>query len=267
MRSLNANPDILVVTPTLGQRSEITRTISSVAALIHKDRLFHCIVGPIPHVNWIKDAFPHVHLLSDNGCQSIYEALNHSIISLASRFNYFAYINDDDYWLPGFSALIRILDSSNDISLVYGRTRIHGLNGNAIGTIAHYPLPCSFPSLLRFGIPIFTQQSVLCRTGDLIALNGFDVSLKLAADTDLWARWIKSCRNVAECRDLCASYCFQGHRLSDDRALARYDHLLLLSRHPSPSLLVDVLFLISFRLYNLPLYAIRLLSSIMVGYR
>ena len=260
MHASSANQDILVVTPTLGQRAALKRTISSVANFIPGNRLFHCVVGPVSRTYWIKDHFPHVYLLDDHGCRTIYEALNSAIFSLASRFKYFAYINDDDYWLPGFTALIRALDTCNNVSLVYGRTRCHDLNGGPTGILAHYPLPYSFPSLLRFRIPAFTQQSVLCRTSDLLALNGFDVSYKLAADTDLWARWIKSGRSVAECREICSSYCFQGHRLSDDHALAINDHLLLLSRHASPNLLVDIFALICFRMYNLPLYITRIIA-------
>lgn len=260
MRVSVRNPDILVVTPTLGRRYEVTKTIASAIAVVDSNRLFHCVVGPIAQTSWIANVFPHVFLLDDKGCASIYEALNLAIGLFASNYEFFAYINDDDYLLPGFSELIRVLDARSEVSLIYGRTRVHGRNGKSIGLLAHYPSPRPFASLLRFGIPIFTQQSVLCRTSTLLRLNAFDLRFKLAADTDLWARWIEGGNIIVESNQICSSYCFEGQRLSDDHELLMKEYALLRLRYSSHSQIKDLIALIAFRLYNLPLYASRLSS-------
>jgi len=253
-------PDILVVTPTLGTRSTLSRTINSVKQVIG-ERLFHCIVGPVSSTSWIRDEFDHVHLLDDSGCSSIYDALNHAIHTYASSFSYFAYINDDDFWLPAYASLVQCLDDCSDITLVYGRTQVHDLNGNFVKILGHYPTCSPFASLLRFRIPIFTQQSVLCRTADLLQLNGFDTRYSLAADTDLWARWVLSSRPIAHCHKVCSSYCFDGSRLSNNDVLAAAEGLMLNEAYSKSSFILDIFSLLAFRVYNIPLYLGRLVKA------
>lgn len=253
----SSGPDILVITPTLGTRSTVIRTIISVQQVIG-ERVFHCIVGPISSTCWIRDHFGHVHLLDDSGCSSIYEALNLAIVTYASSFSLFAYINDDDFWLPAFADLVQRLDLHREITLVYGRSQVHNLNGEVVKILAHFPTISSFPSLLRFGIPIFTQQSVLCRTADLLQLNGFDTRYRLAADTDLWARWVLSSRPIAHCQKVCSSYCFDGPRLSNNDLLAAAEGLMLNEAYSKSSFLFDIFSLLAFRVYNIPLYLGRL---------
>jgi len=251
--------DILVVTPTLGKRSQVNRTIQSVAS-IGGSRVFHCIVGPIGHTKWIVECNPNVYLLDDEGCHSIYEALNLAVFTLASRFKYFAYINDDDYWASGFSQLIRLLDTSPHLTLVYGRTRVVDLAGGYIKMIPHFPFPWCFRSLLKFLAVMFTQQSVLCRTSDLIELKAFDQKFRLFADSDLFARWIESGRRVGSCSAICSSYCYEGQRLSNNTSDFNADIRMLRLRHGKVILPQDVSIFLLFRCYNIFEYLSRMLT-------
>jgi hypothetical protein len=254
--------DILVVTPTLGKRSQVTRTIQSVAS-IGGSRVFHCIVGPTKYTKWIKESHPNVYLLDDEGCHSIYEALNLAVFSLASKFKYFAYINDDDYWESGFSQLIRLLDTFPNLTLVYGRTRVVDLLGNFIKMIPHFPFPWCFRSLLKFLAVMFTQQSVLCRTSDLIELKAFDQSYRLYADSDLFARWIESGRRVGSCSAICSSYCYEGQRLSNNTLDVIADLRMLRLNHGRVILPQDLLIFLIFRCYNTLEYSTRILKYLL----
>jgi glycosyltransferase involved in cell wall biosynthesis len=251
-------PDVLVVTPTLGSRPSVSKTIESVYS-IGGSRVFHCIVGPISKIAWIKDRYPYVHLLDDTRCDGIYSALNLAIFKYSSQFKYFAFINDDDYWLPGFIRLFHLLDSSPTLTLVYGRTQVVDLLGHVIKTIAHFPFPSCFLALLKFHAPMFTQQSVLCRSYDLTRLSAFDTSLRLYADSDLWARWIQSGRKIESCSAICSSYCYEGDRLSNNTLQASADLCRLGQIHAMTILPQDVFIFLAFRLYNSFEYLQRLL--------
>jgi hypothetical protein len=254
--------DILVVTPTLGKRSQVSRTIQSVTS-IGGSRVFHCVVGPVQNTQWIKESHPNVYLLDDEGCRSIYEALNLAVFTLASKFKYFAYINDDDYWVSGFRQLIRLLDSSPNLTLVYGRTRVVDLSGNFIKIIAHFPFAWCFTSLLKFLAVMFTQQSVLCRTSDLIELKAFDQKYRLMADTDLFARWIESGRRVGACSAICSSYCYEGERLSNNSYDFNADLRMLRVSHGRVILPQDLLIFLVFRCYNTLEYSTRILNYLL----
>ena len=256
--------DILVVTPTLGKRPQVSRTILSVAN-IGGSRVFHCIVGPMSNTQWIQRNHPNVYLLDDEGCNSIYEALNLAISALASRFQYFAYINDDDYWLPGYNQLIRLFDASPDLTLVYGRTRVVDLAGNYIKMIPHFPFPFCFRSLLKFLAVMFTQQSVLCRTSDLIELNAFDQEFRLFADSDLFARWIESGRRVGSSSSICSAYCYEGERLSNNMVDFRADLKRLRNNHGKTILPQDILIFLVFRLFNTFEYSSRIIKHLISG--
>ena len=90
------NVDILVVTPTLGDRPGINQTIESVNAVLGH-RVFHCIIGPFAKIFTLKNRFPHIHLLDEPSPNGVYSALNFAIACYARNFTYFAYINDDDF--------------------------------------------------------------------------------------------------------------------------------------------------------------------------
>lgn len=248
-RNVSASVDILVVTPTLGSRSSVSQTIETVQ-LVGGSRVFHCIVGPLARIMWIQSMYPHIHLLDDRGCNGIYSALNFAISSFSQKYQYFAYINDDDYWLPGFKELVSRLDTSSSLSLIYGRTRFVTSNGRYIKTISSFPYPRCFKSLMKFNVPIFTQQSVLCRLSDLIELGGFDEMYRILADSELFLRWIESGRKVASASVVCSCYCFEGDRLSNDRSSASSDLVRLQGMHALTISLSDLLVLMAFRLYN-----------------
>lgn len=254
-------PDILVVTPTLGLRPQVARTILSVRN-ISGPRSYHCIVGPIAQTQWIKDLFPHVHLLDDAGCDGIYDALNRALFTYAHKYELFSYINDDDFWLPGYQQLIRIMDASRQISLVYGRTMILGPGSTFQKIAAHFPFPRIFIPLIRHSIPIFTQQAVLCRTEALLSLHGFDTKYRLCADSDLFARFFTNHYLAVSTNSICAAYTFGNDRLSSDTRLLLADKARFKRVFPPRWSLLEILYITCFRLYNLPEYLGRVVTPL-----
>jgi hypothetical protein len=246
--------DTLVITPTLGSRISLLHTINSVHA-IAGHRVCHVLVGPIANLLPIKDECPWISLLDEPPDPGIYHALNHAISVFASRYNYFAYINDDDFWLPGFSRLFDCLDANPGVDLCYGRT-VFTNNFTPCRNGAFFPYPRFFRQLLKFNIPMFTQQSILVRMATVLNAGSFDASYPLSADTQLWLKILAS--GVLARGINCFASCYEigGKRLSLDMSLQgsamerdRFDN-----RFPKSCRLSDYLIMFYYRLYNFPAY-------------
>lgn len=115
--------DILVLTPTLGNRKSLQKTVSIIKT-IGGERIMHIIIAPQKEVRNLQVQFPDVEVLAEpEGCKGIYPALNYGFRKYGRDYKYLTFINDDDYWLPGFKKLIETIEHDNPINLlVMGRT-------------------------------------------------------------------------------------------------------------------------------------------------
>lgn len=256
---------LLVVTPTLGRRASIRKTILSVA-YVGGEYVTHVLSGPKSSLQKYLVEFPWIQIHDDSGSLGVYDSLN-SVLSSSkySDYSYFAYINDDDYWLPGFASLIRAISDDSSLDLVYGRVMFLANFGNLTVRLGAYtPGFLDSAVLFRSGIPAFTQQSLIVRTRLLVENGLFDTSRPLTADSLMWLTLLKLNIKTSSFNVYASVYDLRGERLSADADLRSLDpdysrtHLAL-----GPSKDVRSLIIILFyRMVNVPVYLHRAFSRL-----
>lgn len=244
---------LLVVTPTLGKRKSILRTIESVIQVIDSD-CSHVVVGPADHLKWICELYPHIIIVDDYGSKGIYEALNLALSQLGSRYEYFAYINDDDYWLHSFSHLIDHIKHDQTFSMIAGRVFLFKSPPGKYYRSSFFPFSFAFPILYKIGCPFLTQQAIIFRVSDVISLGGFDPKYPISADSEMISSIITSNGTVKLVNECVACYDIsECDRLSTSIGLISIDKSAS-SEQSLAHIVIGKLFLLMFRLYNLPLY-------------
>jgi hypothetical protein len=245
--------DILVLTPTLGNRDSLTKTINSVKD-IGKDRIFHVIIAPNSKVFEIQNAFPWVEVICEpNNSKSIYEVLNYAFKKYLNIYNYFTYINDDDYWTIDFSYLIYYLDTNPFVDVVYGKVKYINSVNKIIGEQTCSPRYKSFPILFSQDIILFTQQATLMRSKVFYELGGFDENYKLISDTLFWYQAIKCNYIFYYLNKFCAFYMIQDGQLSADKNLQKKEHEMFKKLIISNNYIATYETIL-FRLFNLKIY-------------
>jgi len=252
-----SRPTLLVLTPSLGIRNSLHATIRSVynyASIPFK----HVLIGPYLNLRKYLDLYPHLEILDDNSSQGVFAALNKGL-ALHNSYTLFAYLNDDDYWLPGFTALVKAIQHDPTLDFCYGRAIFATNDYNNFKCGSYWPFYKNYTSLYRYNIPIFTQQSLIIRRSSFASIgDSFDESYPLSADSIKWIYLTKFLKGVG--LNVYASvYSLDPGRLSSllnshNSHDAVFDQLLV---HTCESTLCIVI-LICYRLYNLPIYLQRL---------
>lgn len=262
--------DLLVVTPTLGKRKSVCRTIESVIGLNLGSRLLHVIVGPLDSISWIKLKYPNVIIFGETKSGGVYTALNEVLRSKYSETELFCYINDDDVFLPDFRKLFEKLYRSNNLDFCYGRT-IFTKNHKYHSKGSFFPFYRAYSILLNNNIPLFTQQSLVLRTQCIINSGYFDESSPLSADSLMWNSIIAKGAKGLGMNIFCSYYELDGPRLSLNTKLVELDSIAYKDPlRKSPSLrhlinnTVQCFVVILYRAWNLPTYANRLLKKLNV---
>lgn len=253
--------DTLVITPTLGSRKSLEQTILSVR-LYGGQRVHHLIVGPLDRIIAYRQRYPWIHICNGPAKSGVYPALNHALRLHAHKYRLFAYINDDDAWCDGFTALFRSIDASESVDLVYGRVGFTGRSASDINVGPYFPFPQSFQSLLRSNVPLFTQQALLVKMRCMSEHGYFDEQLPLSADTALWSKMLSGGVRARGVDRICATYQLVGDRLSLRPDLLAADFLLRKKKRILSWLfIVDLFCELLYRTYNFPLYISRLIKT------
>ena len=251
---------ILVITPTLGNRDTLSKTIESVRE-VGGDFVKHVIVTPLSQIPLIKKKFGDIECLPElEGRKGIYAALNHGFKTYGKDFEYLTFINDDDYWLPNFKLLIATIEEGYDF--VYGK--VHFILENKNGAVK--PMACSnqfkdFIPLLHSKVVLFTQQATLVKSYLYFQLGGFSEDYKLVSDTKFWADLSLMNVNFKYIPKICAAYTFQEGQLSSNKDLQAFEGREILNEFPKVTFYKKYYSLIKFRLYNIPIYLKRLISK------
>ncbi len=247
--------DILVVTPTLGNRPTLKATVDAVLA-IGADRVHHVIVAPAAKFDAVRAIIgDDIQLEAEpDGCHGIYPALNHVFRKFGHDYKYLTFINDDDYWLPAFSKLIAVADGNLDF--VYGKV-CYGVDDDTLS------MACSsrfrdFIPLLFSNIVLFTQQSTLLKSDFFFQIGGFDESFRLAADSLFWARLSQLHLRHKYISLPCAMYTIQAGQLSSDGETSKKEHERLFSMLPRPSSFRVFSAKLLFRFANMEVYLKRI---------
>lgn len=250
--------DTLVVTPTLGTRVSIEKTIDSVQRF-GRGRCRHLIVGPEEAILKLGSRYGWLHLLDDGGSTGIYGALNKAIRVFGGDYRYFAYINDDDQWLEGYSCLFDCLDGDESVGLAYGKTLLEKKDLQT--ECAWFPEWKHFGTLLDHGVPIFSQQSVLCRIDVLPGRSPFNERYPLSADSELWRTLINDGVKCKALGIVCSTSKMDGDRLSLKVEMITEEAEI---RVRNTKEIFSYCVLIWFRLYNVCCYARRLAKRVFV---
>lgn len=250
---------ILVITPTLGDRESLSKTIESVKK-IGGEWVKHIIVAPKSQISNIKNKYDNIECLPElEGKKGIYAALNHGFRTYGKDFEYLTFINDDDYWLPDFKLLINAIEEGYDF--VYGK--VNYILENKNGVIK--PMACSnqfkeFIPLLYHNIILFTQQATLIKSNLYFELGGFSEDFKLVSDTKFWADLSLLDIKYKYISKSCAAYIYQNGQLSSNTELQTFEHNKMLEQLPKYSLLKRYMAVFKFRLNNIFVYISRYLK-------
>lgn len=261
MISIEANlgKDTLVVTPTLGLRDSLCRTVKSVSD-IGGSRVQHNLIAPSCQLQFLQSKFPHCTVISEREKAGVYGALNTAMLLNAPNFKYLTYINDDDYWLPNYSELFRALDDNPLAAFAYGKVWISPVTATGWGGTCS-PRYRAFADLLAENVVLFTQQATLMRMDLFSKLSGFNEKYSLVADTDFWLRAIKSGCGAQYVNHYCANYSFHEHQLSSNKQVQKFEHQLLAKEHQLTRSIRSRIELLWFRLYNYKNYLHRIVPK------
>lgn len=252
---------ILVLTPTLGNRDTLSKTIESVRE-IGGDLVKHIIITAKSQISSVKNKYGNIECLPElEGKKGIYAALNHGFKTYGKDYEYLTFINDDDYWLPDFKLLIDAIKENYD--LVYGK--VNYILENKNGEIK--PMACSnqfkdFIPLLHSKVVLFTQQATLVKSSLFFQIGGFSEDYKLVSDTKFWGDLSLLDIKYKYIPKPCAAYAIQDGQLSSNKELQTREKNILIQSFPRISRSRIYLALLKFRLNNLFVYAQRLFNQI-----
>ena len=250
---------ILVITPTLGNRNTLAKTIESVRT-IGGSLVKHIIVAPERQIPFIKETFGDIECLPEQeGKKGIYAALNHGFKTYGRDYDYLTFINDDDYWLPDFKLLINTIEEGYDF--VYGKVNYILENKNGV----FKPMACSnqfkdFIPLLHSKVVLFTQQATLIKSKLYFQLGGFSEEFKLVSDTKFWGDLSLLDIKYKYIPKPCAAYAIQEGQLSSNKELQRREKNIMIQSFPRVSRSKKYIALLRFRFNNLFVYVQRLFN-------
>ncbi len=178
---------ILIVTPTLGTQTLLSEAVSSVQR--NAPGAQHVLSCPFSKVLELKQRFPRVLVVADQGREGgIYGAINNGIAA-AGPWDWFTYINDDDLLLDGFPELCRRHIAAQDEAMIaYGYTWYIDESGRRLSRMPVEKTPRYFRSLMRQSINPFIQQGTLISRKIVDSLGGFNAQFREASDFDFFAR-------------------------------------------------------------------------------
>jgi len=249
--------DILILTPTLGERSTIQRTVESVAQInsLSGNRIQHRVISPKAKVDALKKTFPLVEVVQESEGGNIYSAINDGLLKDSENFRYVSYINDDDYLLLDYISLIAALDKDPTLDFVFSKTLKIDINGKAIEIIPYFPSARAFIPLRASGKTLFTQQSTLMTRSVFRKLRGFDDSYRLVADTEFWCRLLSGDCRTKFINKVTSAYMFHDSNLSFAVDGLQGDELRRLNEEfDLKSSLTSKIYLALFLVFNSPLY-------------
>ncbi len=245
--------DTVIVTPTLGDRPSLARTVETVAS-IGGSRVKHVLVCPSSKMEKLSLQFPNCRIVCEPEKIGVYGAVNFGLRSSIEGSRYVSYINDDDYWLPSYRNLFSILDRDTHIDLAYGRVNYVDEDDNLIFESTSSGNYRAFKSLIGRNVVLFTQQAVLMRSKVYSQLNGFDESYRLVADTEFWIRAIEAKFKMAFYDATCAGYMIQSGQLSGDLQLSAQETQRIKESHRISNGWQARLAVMRYRVRNVPTY-------------
>jgi GT2 family glycosyltransferase len=233
------SPRVLVVLPTLGQRND--RLVRALESIDHqRDQVDLTIALVVPEGRSETVAIGKrfgATIVEDPGA-GMAAAMNQGR-SIASNEDYTIWLGDDDRYLPGgLATLVRLLDQNPDAVVAYGACDYVDESDRLLWTNRAGSLAAR---ILSWGPNLIPHPAALIRRAVLDDIGGYDPSLKLVMDLDVFLRLKKRGPFVATTDSVAA---FGWHatsltvsdRLASEREarLVKRRHLPAISRPVSP---------------------------------
>lgn len=179
----------LVITPTLGTSPFLAETISSISHL--PGLVEHIIVCPIEAKDKVSIISPTTRIITEppGGSGGMYGAINIGLNAAKNKYDYFCYINDDDFFLPDISKTEQFINKNRNV-IFYGKTMMVDGNSKSL-----YQAPFSWfskitPIFLTHRIIPFMQPSMIVPHAVMDKLGDFDASYRYCGDIDFILRAI-----------------------------------------------------------------------------
>lgn len=256
--SQKSKPRILVVTPTLGNRASLVKTIESVSSY---PNVHHVLTCPCSSIKKVREySGNRLTIIPERRAEGVYSAVNDILLNVDHSFDWITYINDDDYWLPGMSRLIDCA-SQTDAELLYGRVNFVDINDRTLASSTTTRFYRMYPYLAARGIYLFTQQAVLLKPTVFKRFNGFDEYYKIQGDNDLWIRMINDGVKCEFVNQICAAYRMHSEQLSASNVGLAERKRMLESYGLVPNALLPTVAMLAYRSLNCPALALRYLKG------
>lgn len=181
-------PVVSVVIPAYDPGDELRDALASVLA--QTEQRFEVVVvddGSRRPLDGVAALDPRIRVLRQDNA-GVSSARNAGL--RAASAPWVAFLDDDDVWEAG--KLRAQLDALERTGATLCHTAFRWEQTGLSGTATHerrYPAPLTYPALLR-GDHVCTSSVVVDREA-VLTLGGFDVSLRLAEDLDLWLRLLR----------------------------------------------------------------------------
>lgn len=227
MTARHRGPEVTVVIPTRDRWPLLERALASVLAQRTVD--LEAIVVNDGSASTMPQRLvtPRVRVIEVRSSEGVARARNRGLA--AARGSWVAWLDDDDLWAPG--KLRRQLDAANaNVALVYVGAILIDEEARMIGA-RRPPLPAELdPGILERNL-VGSPSGVMARTELLRRLGGFDESLGVLADWDLWIRLLEGRRAEACPEPLFGYTIHRGNMHLSDPARIRREVRILRRKH------------------------------------
>jgi GT2 family glycosyltransferase len=176
---------VSIVTPSFNQASYLEQTMRSVLDQDHADIEYLVIDGGSTDgtVDLIKNHAPRLAYWVSEKDSGQADAINKGMAR--SKGDIVAWLNSDDYYLPGtVAAAVRAFDANPDVVLVYADMFAVDQHGQTFNTLRYRQL--TLEDLLSF--QIIGQPAVFMRRSAFENAGGLDLSYHFVLDHHLWIR-------------------------------------------------------------------------------
>jgi glycosyltransferase involved in cell wall biosynthesis len=181
-----ADPGVLVVLPTLGDRIDTLReTLRSVETQRKEVPVTLVVVAPPSAKEARKLAASMGAVIVDDPREGISAAINCGLAARSTE-KYYAWVGDDDIFRAGGLGKLRdILEAQPRAVLAFGGCDYIDAEGRTIA-VSNAGALATF--LLAWGPDLIPHPGTMVRLDDLVAIGGFDTTLKYAMDLDAFLR-------------------------------------------------------------------------------
>jgi hypothetical protein len=156
-------------------------------------------------------------VLAENGA-GLYAALNQGWRA-PGEWDAFTWLNDDDLLLaPGFGGLFEVLARRPEVDVAYGRVRLIGAKGEALGAHPVAQRGSDLKTLLARGIMPLAQPGTVIRRNLIERLGGFDETFRSAGDLDFFVRALVAGARFEFINERVAGFRLHAGQLSKHRA-------------------------------------------------